>query len=100
MPQPELDYTWTLTSTGGGAWVDCRAFARETSFYVQSAAGSSASIQIETARDSTSYAIKLGTAQTVDASSGVLLQFTGAYRLMRPYSSNLSGTVVVYLTGN
>ena len=100
MPIREAHHKWSFTSTGSGDWVTVDN-ARELSFYINTAAGSTATVRIQSAADSTSFAVTLGsTTYTLDASSGVLVQFTGPFGVVRPRVSDMTGTVVVHLFGN
>lgn len=99
MPIREAHKSWTFTSTGSGEWLDASQ-VREASFYVNTAAASTATVLIQTAADSTSFAVQLGSAVNLGASSGVLVQFTGPFGVVRPRVTDNSGTVTVVLWGN
>ena len=103
MPIREAHHVWTFTSTNStAAWATVDN-AREVSFYINTAAGSTATVILQSAADSTSFAVNLGsTSHNLGASSGVLVQFTGPFGLVRPRVSDITstGTVVVHLFGN
>lgn len=95
----EYDRLWTFTSTGAGAWEDSYLASNHT-FNLETAAGSTASIRIETRRKDSSIGVLLSTAVIVmDASSAVTLSIVGALYQVRPYVTAKTSTGTVYVQG-
>lgn len=86
--QRELHIPVVYTSTGRGTapggvngWVDASNCDR-VGFYIETTSGSTATIQVESARDSTSVAVPLGGTVNLNASSGTFLQFDGPFAVV------------------
>ena len=101
MAMPEASASWTFTSSGVGTAFDCRGYQQYLSFYIEAAAGSSATVQIETARVSTGAWITLGTAISVSSNASIL-QVGGPLFWVRPHATVLpsTATLTVDLIGN
>lgn len=74
----EFDYRESKTSTGMTTRQEC-VNGREWTVWAETAAGSTSTFQLHTARstESTCVAIPYGTLQNLGASSAVCLQFSG-----------------------
>ena len=98
----EVDRQHSVTSSGSTPRIDGLT-VREWTVYAETAAGSTATFQLQTARDvnSSTPAIPYGTVQNLGASSGVCLQFTGPSILFARVSDATStGTVTFRFIGN
>lgn len=97
----EVDRLFTLSSTGTTARIDGLT-VQNWKCFVDTPAGSSASFQINSFRDinSTTPAIPYGTAQNLNASSGVCLEWTGPMPAVALRVSDLQGTINVRFVGN
>lgn len=102
MAQTEDDRSFTLTSTGTTSRMECLQ-GREWFVVAETRAGSTATFQLQTARDtsSTTVAIPYGTEQNLGASSGVCLQFAGPLILfVRVSALTSTGTIHFRMVAN
>lgn len=92
----EVNYQWLLTSTGTGTRID-GVTVKEWTFYIETAAASTATVEILSARDlnSTTVGVVLGSSQTLAAAETRILQFTGPFCAVWPRVVGLTGTVAV-----
>lgn len=94
----EYDRLWTFTSTGAGAWEDAY-HAQEHVFNIETAAGSTATVQMETRRKDSTVTAAIGSAQVMDASSMVQINVTAALWQVRPRVTSMTSTGTVYVQG-
>lgn len=98
----EFDKKVTVTSTGyTERFVGYNV--REWQVVAETAAGSTCTFQLQTARDASTTAVPIpyGTSQNLDASSGVSLQFSGpAVIFARVSAITSTGTLYLRFTGN
>ena len=101
MPVIETQRTWTFTSSGVGAAHDCRGYAEQLSFYCEAIAGSSGTLNIQTARASSGVWIDIGSTASLNSNAS-LLQFNGPLLWVRPYVTEMpsTATITVELVGN
>lgn len=94
----EVNYLWTLTSTGAGRRID-GVTVKEWTFYIETDAASTSTVEILSARDtsSTTVGVVLGSSQTLSTGETRILQFTGPFSAVWPRAVSLTGggTVVV-----
>jgi hypothetical protein len=94
----EYSRTWTFTSTGAGDWED--AFhATSHQFIGETAAGSTATYQIEHRRLGSSITMTIGAEVTLDASTAASNQVTGAFWQVRPRVTSLTSTGTLRVQG-
>lgn len=97
----EFNYPWSFTSTGDGNRVDGRTVF-EWTFYIETAAGTTATVEILSARDTTSttVGVVLGSSQTLDSGSLTrILQFTGPFCAIWPRVASMTSTGTVIVRG-
>ena len=76
---------------------------RELTFYIETDAASTASVELHTARSSAGPWVTLGSSQAIDAASAVTLSFTGTYLTITPRLIAINSTanrVYVEVVGN
>jgi hypothetical protein len=105
MPIPEVDYTWTFTSSGTGTKI-AGSVAREWTFHCECPAGSTAHVEIQAFRTdaSTALGVVQGSSQTLNSSAGtgVVLGLTGPLAWVAPrcIAITSTGTLVVRAVAN
>ncbi len=99
-------YVWTLTSTGTAAGYDLRGLAGRVTFYVETHAGSTATVQFRTARSTTGSTVTgiLGSTSGYGLSTGEIrtFQFSGPLGIVAPRIVGLTastGSITVELRG-
>ena len=97
----EYKRTWTFTSTGASAWEDAY-LANQHTFNIETAAGSTATVQIESRRSGSTVSAVVGASVNMGASSMVPLMVSGAYDQVRAHVTDMTstGTVIVQGFGN
>lgn len=101
MPPLETRHVWSFTSSGAGTAQDAMGYCYEHSWYLETGPGTTATIAIETARNSTAAFARLNsTTYALSTGSALLLQTTGPLLSVRPYVVAMTtGTVTVELIG-
>jgi hypothetical protein len=94
----EYDYPWTFTSTGIGTWANV-TWARQHTFLVETAAGSTCSMQMLTRRKGSTAVSVLGSSATFGASSQIAITVTGNFFEVAPRIKTLTSTGTVYVQG-
>lgn len=105
MAMLESDYQWefsTTNSTGGRKAFDCKGYAQALTFYVQTDAGCTATVNIQTRVGSSSGAYAdLCTLAMTSTNSVQVVQFLGPLGWVRPYATaKTTGALIVHLLGN
>lgn len=101
----EVRHTWSLGESTGVAENVLRldGHTREHTVYLETAAGSTASVELVSARNSTGPFAVLGSSQTLSSGALVILGFTGPYLYVAPRLIAIDSTsnrVTVTWVGN
>ena len=96
----EVNYKWTLTSTGGGTRID-GVTVKEWTFYITTDSASTSTVELLSGPDTTSTAIGvvLGSSQILGAAETRVLQFTGPFLAVWPRVVSLTGGGTVIVRG-
>jgi hypothetical protein len=96
----EVNYKWTLTSTGDGKRID-GVTVKEWTFYIETAANSTCTCEILSAQDISTSAIGvvLGSSQVLSSAETRILQFTGPFGAVYPRVVGLTGGGTVTVRG-
>jgi hypothetical protein len=100
----EASNFWTLsttTSTGGGKAFNTKGYAQSLSFYIETGAGCTATVQIQSRSGSSSGPYAVLSTTSPSTSSVNVVQFLGPLEWVRPYvTSKSTGDLTVRLLGN
>ena len=103
MPMLEDDYKWTwstTTSTVAMEAHDCRGYAQSISFYVETGAGCTATVNVQTRAESSNGPYASLSTTSMSTGSVQILQFLGPMSWMRPYvTSKSTGDLTIRLMG-
>lgn len=100
----ENSFKWSFTSTGTGKAFDCRGYARNLTFGLETSSGCTATIVIQTRMGSSAGPYGAMGSTALSTGAFVPLQFSGPLEWVRPRVSDITAgsthVITVYLRGN
>lgn len=104
MPIPETDHAWEFpaaATTGGLKAFDAKGYSQSLTFYIETGAGCTATVQIQTRAGSSSGAYATLSTTTNSTAAMNVVQFLGPLAWVRPYCpAKTTGGLFVRLMGN